>query len=183
MFCMSLSPDWCCSFLFAPFVCCVMRCVHQLAAVLVVDDPQLRAALQSELTAICLLAKLDPAKVSLSTSGGMHASTGALPLHVLRVCSQTTAALLAQPVFTNTMSACWPHPACIFLWCHTLRSGSVLMPSGAVFRVFSCRHTLARMLLHALLSCTLLTSRLQHTCWGQAQPLAKLQLSQRAWGF
>jgi len=42
----------------------------QLAAVLVVDEPGLRAALQSELPAICLLAKLDPAKVRGTVCGG-----------------------------------------------------------------------------------------------------------------
>lgn len=36
----------------------------QLAAVLVVSDPAVLSALQSELPAICLLAKLDPTKVN-----------------------------------------------------------------------------------------------------------------------
>jgi valyl-tRNA synthetase len=38
---------------------------RKLAAVLVVSDPAVQTALQSELPAICLLAKLDPTKVSM----------------------------------------------------------------------------------------------------------------------
>jgi hypothetical protein len=42
---------------------CLLLPLLQLAAVLVVADPAVQAALKSELPAICLLAKLDPAKV------------------------------------------------------------------------------------------------------------------------
>lgn len=51
---------------------------RKLAAVLVVADPAVQAALQSELPAICLLAKLDPSKVCIVSSAA-EASAAAPP--------------------------------------------------------------------------------------------------------
>lgn len=65
---------------------CLLTVVLQLAAVLVVSDPAVQSALQSELPAICLLAKLDPTKVG--TQWQSHSWVFVMHLDVVTCCLQ-----------------------------------------------------------------------------------------------